>query len=304
LKIAIIADIHGNLHALDAVLKDLEQHDIDRLIVNGDSVNRNPNSHKVLERLQSLTEPKAELVLGNHDDLMCLWENRSDKLPSEWFDDPFWLGTAWVVDQLKNDDWLDLLSTLPMTLSIEDSEAGDVLISHGSPRHYREGYGRYLRDEEISEIAQMHPAHIYIGSHTHRTMTREFGSHRILNTGAVGTPFNGDPRSQYILLTKVDNTWQVEFQAVAYNRKAAIQDFETSGYLTEGGLSARIFYEELCRAKALYGSFWGWTEKRSEQKTFEQWELFVKEFPDRFERPMSMEEAIKMPLTIDEVTNA
>lgn len=301
MKIAIIADIHGNLHALDAVLKDLEQHDIDRLIVNGDSVNRNPNSHKVLERLQSLTAPKAELVLGNHDDLMCLWDNRSDKLPSEWFNDPFWLGTAWVVEQLKNNDWLDLLANLDMTLKIEDDEAGNILISHGSPRHYREGYGRYMHDEELSEIIQMHPAHIYVGSHTHRTMTRSYGNHRILNTGAIGTPFNGDPRAQYLLLTKVNAEWQIDFQAIAYNRKAAIEDFETSGYLAEGGLSARIFYEELCRAKALYGSFWGWTEKQDEQKTPEQWELFVREFPESFKKPITMAEALTMPLPIDEV---
>ncbi len=299
MKLAIIADIHGNLQALEAVLKDLEQHDIDRLIVNGDSVNRNPNSPKVLERLQSLRSPKAELILGNHDDLMCLWNKRSEKLPKEWFDDPFWLGTAWVVEQLQANSWLELLASLPMTLRISDSEAGDVLISHGSPRHYREGYGRYLRDEEISEITEMHPARIYIGSHTHRTMQRKFGSHQILNTGAVGTPFNQDPRAQYILLEKIDNAWQVSFQAVPYNRKAAIKDFESSGYLAEGGLSAKIFYEELCRARALYGSFWGWTEKQDLQKTPEQWERFVQEFPDRFERPTSMKEAMKLPLTID-----
>ena len=301
MRIAIIADIHGNLHALDAVLAELEQHNIDRLIVNGDSVNRNPNSPKVLERLQSLNSPKAELVLGNHDDLMCLWKSRSAKLPNEWFDDPFWLGTSWVVDQLENDGWLDLLATLPMTIRIEDAQAGDVLISHGSPRHYREGYGRFLSDEDVSEIAQLYPADIYIGSHTHRTMTRNFGKHQMVNTGAVGTPFNGDPRAQYILLTKVDDAWQIDFQAVPYDRKAAIQTFETSGYLTEGGLSAQIFYEELCSAKAFYGSFWAWTDKKGVQKTPEQWSLFKEEFAQNFENPLSMAEAIKVALPIDKV---
>ena len=301
MKIAIIADIHGNLHALDAVLAELELHNIDRLIVNGDSVNRNPNSPKVLERLLSLNSPKAELVLGNHDDLMCLWKSRSDKLPKEWFDDPFWLGTAWVVEQLEAEGWLDMLGALPMTLRIEDARAGDVLISHGSPRHYREGYGRFLSDEDISEIAERYPADIYIGSHTHRTMTRNFGKYQIINTGAVGTPFNGDPRAQYILLTKVNDVWQIDFQAVPYDRKSAIQAFEASGYLDEGGLSAQIFYEELCQAKAFYGSFWGWTEKQGVQKTPEQWALFKQEFAQNFENPLSMAEALKTTLPIDTV---
>ena len=132
--------------------------------------------------------------------------------------------------------------------------------------------------KDVAEIAQLYPADIYVGSHTHRTMTRNFGKQKMINTGAVGTPFNGDPRAQYILLSKVDDAWQIDFQAVPYDRKAAIQAFETSGYLTEGGLSARIFYEELCSAKAFYGSFWGWTDKKGVQKIPEEWALFKQEF--------------------------
>ena len=51
MRVAIIADIHGNAGALDAVLNDLQQQGADRVIVNGDVVNRGPDSVEVMERL-------------------------------------------------------------------------------------------------------------------------------------------------------------------------------------------------------------------------------------------------------------
>ena len=286
MKIAILADIHANRYALEAVLKDLAEQKVDKVIINGDFVNRGPDNVAVLERVWN---EGYDLVLGNHDDLMRKWTRQADDLPSEWFGDPFWDATAWSAAQLEAAGWTDNLARLPMTHKVELRDAPKILVSHGSPRHYREGYGSRTPDETLSEILQMHPADILVGSHTHQPMNRVWGKHRILNTGAVGAPFNHDPRAQYLVLTLQDGDWHTDFRRVPYDRKPALAAFETSGLLDEGGLSARIFYEELKNAHSYLTPFWMWTEKKGLARDWTTWERFQREFPDYFKVPDGLE---------------
>ena len=280
--LAVIADIHANIHALEAVLADIAGQGVDRVIVNGDLVNRGPNNLAVLERLWDRGYP---IILGNHDDLMRKWVERAEDLPPEWFDDPFWGATAWSARQLEDAGWTESLATLPMTYRLEPEGAPSLLISHGSPRHYREGYGERMPDETISEIFQMHPADVLVGSHTHQPMERAWGQHRVLNTGAVGAPFNGDPRAQYLVLNLQDGRWQPTFRKVPYDRTPALEAFETSGLLEEGGLSAHIFHEELKNARSYLTPFWMWSEKQGLDQGWETWSHFQEAFPEYFQPP-------------------
>ncbi|RME00535.1 MAG: metallophosphoesterase, partial [Calditrichaeota bacterium] len=194
MKLAILADIHGNLQALEAVLADIESLQVDLVVINGDLVNRGPNNIAVMERVW---DQGFVITLGNHDDLVRMWVDH-DRIPEAWYTDPFWKGTAVVAESLAESGWLDKLRTLPLTHEIHVEGAASILISHGSPRHYREGYGFYTPVECLAEIAEEYPANILVGSHTHRTYDRRINGHWFLNTGAVGAPFNQDPRAQYL----------------------------------------------------------------------------------------------------------
>jgi predicted phosphodiesterase len=282
MKLAIISDIHGNIHALDAVLRDIDALGVDQVVVNGDLVNRNPNNVRVMERL---AERRYPTTLGNHDDLLRLWVDRDARLPGEWFSDPFWEGTAWSARQVADAGWMDSLRDLPMTYRIEPPGAPSVLISHGSPRHYREGYSWYLTDQDIADIVAAYPADVLIGSHIHRSLERAWNGHIVLNTGAVGAPFNGNPRAQYLLLTLQANAWTWEFRAVPYDHVAALAAFEEMGYLEEGGLSAFIFYEELRYARAIYAPFWGWAESNNVLMNWNSWREFYEEFEPNLTLP-------------------
>jgi putative phosphoesterase len=282
-KLAVIADIHGNLQALQAVLADLKNEAPDVVVVNGDLVNRGPSNPEVMELLW---DKGYVITLGNHDDLVRKFVDRDADLPEHYFTDPFWTGLEWCARQLERTNWIDAFRNLPMTHKIELDNAPSILISHGSPRHYREGYSPYLSDEVISEIVEQYPADILIGSHTHDPMERTWGKHLILNTGAVGSPFNRDPRAQYLMMTYRKKKWRREFRMLEYNREAALQAFETSGYLREGGLSAFLFWLELENARSYLTPFWMWTEERGEKQTWETWEEFKKAHPERFENPV------------------
>lgn len=281
-SVAVLADIHGNLAAFEAVVRDVETVGPDRVIVNGDMVNRGPEGVAVMERLETLG---WTMTLGNHDHLMRLWVDRDPSLPDGWYDAPIWRGTGWCARSLHEAGWLPRFADLPMTVWIEPDEGQRMLISHGSPRHYREGYGEHLTDAAISEITQMHPADVLVGSHTHRPLERRWGRHLVLNTGSVGSPFNGDPRAQYLMLRLKDGRWVPEFRRVAYDREAALSAFTDSGYIAAGGLSAHIFWIEAATARSFLVPFLMWAEESAVPADEEAWARFASSKAGRFEAP-------------------
>ena len=279
MRIAILADIHGNLPALEAVLDDASRQGAERLIVNGDLVNRGPDGVAVVRRVRELG---AELTLGNHDDLMRRLMERDERLPEAFHHDPFWEANRWCARALADAGELEALCAAPMTVSIASPGAPSVLISHGSPRHYREGYGRYLSDQVVSEIHEMHPADVLVGSHTHEPLLRRWGRVTIINTGAVGAPFNRDGRAQYLLLDLEDGTWRPTFRRVAYDVEVALAAFDTRDYLSRGGLLARLFRDEVRDARSYLVPYQMWAGARGEVLGEASWKSFVEGHPERF----------------------
>lgn len=288
MRLAVIADVHGNLPALEAVLADVERQHVDRVIVNGDLANRGPDTVAVFERLSSLLAGDA--TLGNHDDLMLMWFGRRGDRSEPWFDDPFWGTVGWSAERLGDAGYLDAIESLPLTLTVHPAGGPKLLISHGSPRHYREGHGTELTAETISEITESHPADVLVGSHTHRPFHTTWGRFTVLNTGAVGAPFNGDPRAHYLVLELKHGEWVPEFRRVPYDVDAALERFESSGLAAAGGLSGRIFREEVRYARSFLVPFLMWCETDGRERTEADWEEFRERFATRFRPPPRYEE--------------
>lgn len=282
MKIAIIADIHANIHALDAVLADIIRRQVDEIIVNGDLVNRGPNNLDVLQRLH---DEEYTFIMGNHDDLIRLWSTRDPQLPAEWFDDPFWSAIAISAAEVAESGYNDFLASMKMQHRINLDGMPEILITHGSPRHYRDGYAPYSPEEIFTYTIENAPADIYIGSHTHRAWQGRYGGKIFLNTGAVGTPFNRDPRAQYLILEERDSDWHFEFCAVDYDRQAALDEFSRNGYLKNGGLSGYIFREELKYSRPIFDPFYRWAVKENVTKDWKAWEEFIAQHPEMLVLP-------------------
>ncbi len=281
-RIAILADVHANLAAGEAVLADIEGQQVDRVIVNGDLVNRGPDSAAVMELLSPY---RADSTLGNHDDVMLMIADKRDIEIDPWYMDPFWKSTRMAAEEVRSRGLLDAIRALPMTIRVEPPGAPSLLISHGSPRHYREGYGTHVTPEMISEITEEYPADVLIGSHTHRPHLVRWGRYTVLNTGAVGAPFTGDPRAHYLIVTLENGYWRPEFRRVPYDRQRSIDAFSTSGLLDAGGLSARIFLEELKHARSYMVPFLMWCEEEKLERNERQWQEFQRLRSQRFVLP-------------------
>lgn len=274
MRIAVLSDIHGNLPALEAVLADLEEVRPEVVVVNGDLINRGPQNRAVVERLWELP---YRFTLGNHDDLVVKWRAGHDSLRL-LFDDPFFAATRWTAHTLPQPH-LDWLAALPYQVHLE--ELG-LRVTHGSPRHYREGYDERLSEQALGEILREYPARYLVGSHTHRPYVRRHDGALVWNTGAVGAPFNGDVRAQYLVLEAEAGALVPHFRQVPYDLEATLKAFRESGMLEEGGLSAEIFYYETQNARSMLVPFWLWAEAEKRPLDRDAWAAYRRANPERF----------------------
>lgn len=254
--LAIIADIHGNIPALDATLADLERIQPDHVVVAGDIVNRGPQSHLAVERVAALGYP---VISGNHDTWlarMARGEETRDDWGSSW-----WTPVRRATDELTdaNLQWLD---ALPFSLSVTLPGAEPLLVVHGSPRHSREGMGRMMSDEQLAEALAGVEERTIVGAHIHYPWERWLGDQHAVVIGAVGCPFNGDINAQYGLFTWEDGRWRFDHRSVPYDHVPLYAAWRESGYLDDGSLASELMMLEHQTARTQYVPFWEWADAR------------------------------------------
>lgn len=240
MKRAILSDIHSNLDALQAVLKDIEQQQADAVYCLGDVVGYGPNPRECIDLVMTMDH----CVLGNHD--------QGALFDPEGFSSGAERAIFWTRQQLEEPPcgeglesdaaresrakrW-NFLSRLPRTI-----REGDTLFVHGSPRN---PLSEYVFPEDaqnprkMDRIFSMIPRLCFQG-HTHvpgifpqdgrfcrpdqlgsplRGAAEMPAGYRLgpekvmINVGSVGQPRDGDPRSCYVL-------WEgdtIYFRRVAY----------------------------------------------------------------------------------------
>jgi predicted phosphodiesterase len=264
MKYAVLSDVHGNLPALDAILRDLSREQIDRILIAGDLVSGCPYPSETVARLRELQTNgiPTHIIRGNNEGYLLSMQ-RGDSPPG-MLTSRQWGTTRWTWQQLGQEG-MDWIGSLPFRISL-DGPDGALLMLHGSPRRESEGlipdrdpvalkrfFSARLLDpaqtnvplastlERLDEV-------VLICGHTHIPWEQREGRKLAFNPGSVGAPVNGDPRAQYALLEYSGRTWQVHFRAVAYDIPALQAAFITSGLLEAGGGFARAIQLDLERA--------------------------------------------------------
>jgi predicted phosphodiesterase len=163
MRIGLISDIHGNLHALDAAIKALRQTGVDRFVCAGDLVGYGPFPNECVERIAGLD---AVTVAGNHDLIALgrLSDERCIPLASH--------SLRWTRDVLR-DDARAYLQALPLRLELAEG----VVVAHGSLDDPQECVSRPLQAAaQLTLLAVRHPdaRHLVLG-HTHRQMSHTSG---------------------------------------------------------------------------------------------------------------------------------
>jgi predicted phosphodiesterase len=257
-RFAVIADLHGNLAATEAVLADLERVRPDRVVIAGDFVNRGPESRAVLERVAPLG---WEAISGNHDAWLASLA-RGERLPDDW-QTPWWTPVRNAVGELSA-EWVAWLERLPFSLRLELPGTTPVRIVHGSPRDAREGLGRMRADADVAEALSGVEEPTVIGAHIHYPYERDVDGTHVVVVGAVGCPFNGDTSAQYGLFTWDADAerWRFEHRTVPYDHAPVYAAWRANGHLDDDSLASLLMLLEHQTARPQYVPFWEWALAR------------------------------------------
>jgi len=250
MKIAILADIHSNLKALEAVLEDVEkQGGASGYWCLGDIVDYGPLPHECLETIRRLNSLG---VSGNHD--LAVAGSVSTANFAQGID----VVTNWTRTRLSREE-LDYLKNLPLTVT-----TGRFTLAHGSPR---DPVWEYLTNEEAARRSlDFFTTPCCLVGHTHVPIYFQFAlkdpsgaaeeilSHPhararwaqlvphdrrleclirlnddafLINPGSVGQPRDNDPRAAYALYDEDDCT--LELRRVEYDIQATRRTMQQFG---------------------------------------------------------------------------
>lgn len=224
MRLAVIADIHGNVAALEAVLADVKTRGADRIVNLGDCASGPLWPRETMDLLGAMG---LATVRGNHDRWIA-------ETPRE----RMYVSDAFAFDRLSPAQ-IAILGSLPARVDLGDG----IVAVHGTP----EDDNRYLLEDVVNgALALAKPAAIaerlgaisaavVLCGHSHQPRVAYGpGGQLIVNPGSVGCPGyadptppsphvseTGSPHARYALLVREGGCWRVDLIAIAYDWNAA-----------------------------------------------------------------------------------
>jgi predicted phosphodiesterase len=205
--IALLADIHGNLRALDAVLDELARREISEIYVAGDLLFGGDEPLAVWRRL---VQVQAKCVRGLSDAALATLDpakmsprNDVERLRMKRF-----LETRSAVGELV----LKSLQRLPDVLRVPLADGREILIVHGSPADPTTEISHDMSDEEVLALIADDPADIIACGGSHVPFQRQVAEVRIVGLGSVGeSPERGVAHytivSPHLEGTRIEQCW-------------------------------------------------------------------------------------------------
>ncbi len=217
MRLAALYDIHGNLPALDAVLDDVRQANVDQIVVGGD-VFPGPMSLEALSRLEQLSQP-VHFITGNGDRVVSTAKAGGDisEVPPPFRDVVTWCA------EILDDERAAKIKAWPATLRLRVDGVGDVLFCHATPRNDTDILTRRTSDDRLKPIFDG-IADLVVCGHTHMQFDRTIGATRVVNAGSVGMPFAA-PGAYWLLIGP-----GVELRQTNYDLEAAATRIRATRY--------------------------------------------------------------------------
>jgi putative phosphoesterase len=224
MKIAFIADIHGNAVALEKVLADIQSKNIDKIYVLGDLCYRGPEPKRSLELIRSL---ETEVIKGNADEWVVRGV-RQGEVPDK-ARDMMNIERDWTVSQLDASD-IDYLDKLPTELNITVEDVSLTLF-HATPDSLFEIVLPGTADEVVqTKLMSSSESRIYMYAHIHRPFVRTVKGQIIMNTGSVGLPFDGLAMASYATVEITEFGIATSIQRVEFDIEKVIEQYKSVNY--------------------------------------------------------------------------
>ena len=239
MKIGIISDIHGNVKALNAVLKKLENHNIEKIICLGDLIGGAPMSEEVVQKIIEIKD-NLIIVRGNRERYIIegmpkVVHDEKIEVSKEQHERFIWLKNS-LSDSAK-----EYIHTLPKELTYE-VDGKKIYICH-YPMRKDGNFRHHVKNATPKENEVMFEgidADMYLYGHTHEEIYNNINNKMYINPGALGCPCKTN-YAPYGILTVNNGKQEYEQKYAEYNVQEVIDDIKQikfPGY--EGVL--RLFY--------------------------------------------------------------
>ncbi len=176
-----VADIHGHLDALRAVLATAERRSFHKLLVAGDIVFPGPEP---LETWRRLSAAGAVMVQGLSDRAVATVDPATIRPRTD--DERARLERLSVTRHALGDVILHRIRRLPTHERLPLEDGGELLLVHGSPADPSEALTHDMSDEEMGALLGDDPADLVVCGASHVPFDRVVGGVRVINVGSVG----------------------------------------------------------------------------------------------------------------------
>lgn len=217
-----MADVHSNIHALEPVLEQVDNLQLDDIVLCGDLVGYGAFPNEVVEFIQTIN---AKVVMGNHDEAVALGKSDSGALyhtKEEELGDRASL--EWTQQEITEDNrqWL---RRLPKLAWIGGNGQPRVAVVHGTPRALTEYLYQNQSDSDFRAAIEGVDADILVFGHTHIGYSKTVDGIQFVNCGSVGQPRDSDTRACYATIeigkTRAGLAVEVLVRRVKYDVQSA-----------------------------------------------------------------------------------
>lgn len=228
MKLAVIADLHSNLQAFRAVLREIQRKNPRYILCLGDVVGYGANPNEVVQKLNNLEN--LVCIKGNHDEAVLGGRVRKlNPVASK--------AIRWTIDHLS-DRSLKFLEAMDEYKALEFDGLNFFLV-HGSPDDYLNEYiYPDTPKERFENFFEETNAHTILMGHTHVPFIKEVGGRVALNPGAVGQPRDRDRRASYAMIDT--KKMEMEVKRVSYDVEGAAEAIKRTTLPDQ--LGERLYY--------------------------------------------------------------
>ena len=210
MTVAILSDIHGNMHALNAVISDIKSLNISEIVFLGDLVINGPSPSEVFQDLRNL-KPLC-WIKGNTDGWFA--EISDEWSPATKQEEKLYETYIYTRNHLNNES-IDFLLKCPEKCVFETADV-TILAVHGSPRSISEGIGKNIRQDELKGIFSNIEESVIVSGHSHVPFIGKVANKIIFNVGSIGMPLDGDNRASYGIIKIENQIPKCSIRRVAY----------------------------------------------------------------------------------------
>lgn len=216
MQVAVLADIHGNLPALEAVMEDIERAAPDYVVAAGDLALRGAHPRETVEMVLDRCDA---VLMGNTDCYIA-----GNYLGGAYREREHWKTDLleWTRDQLGA-DLVMKLGQLPFSARFSPRRGQDLYVCHANPRNLEESLDPTLDDAGLRRFFGQLDAAACAFGHLHFPYRRRYGRMLLADVASAGIPRDGDVRPAYGIFTFTPKGWRVQIRRVRYHVRKATQ---------------------------------------------------------------------------------